>query len=466
MKAIRGVAAVLVLAAAALAPLAGPAGLAYAAAILSMLPALLLPRWPLPVLALMLAGFVASGLTWFDGNAAYLQVVVQDLAVGVVAATSRRRISIPAAALATVVQVGAVGLNLYGNNGVSLTTAGLLALATVTAWLVGWTVRERRRHAETVHAQALADERLRIAREVHDLVAHSIGVIAIQAGVGGRVIDTQPAEARNALATIETTSRETLAGLRRTVAALRGPAPGLADVEALAAVGVRVDVRREGRIRALPADLELAAYRIVQESVTNVARHAGTEACRVVIGYGKSALTVEVIDDGVGHSPPDSRGPRSPTAHTPPHPGRPADTVRRAPSDRQPGTAGSATPRLPAHTPTDPDHPARAAQTPIDTGQLARQSGHGEQRDTQGASPHADRPGSPGSLDQSDTLRPPDAAGPRGPAVALGPHGPPRAIDGHGIAGMRERARLLGGELTAGPRPEGGFRVAARLPLR
>ena len=332
VKAIRGVAAVLVLAAAALAPLAGPAGLAYAAAILSMLPALLLPRWPLPVLALMLAGFVASGLTWFDGNAAYLQVVVQDLAVGVVAATSRRRISIPAAALATVVQVGAVGLNLYGNDGVSLTTAGLLALATVTAWLVGWTVRERRRHAETVHAQALADERLRIAREVHDLVAHSIGVIAIQAGVGGRVIDTQPAEARNALATIETTSRETLAGLRRTVAALRGPAPGLADVEALAAVGVRVDVRREGRIRALPADLELAAYRIVQESVTNVARHAGTDACRVVIGYGKSALTVEVIDDGVGHSPPDSQAAQPDKPQTagpqPELPPRPAGPVR------------------------------------------------------------------------------------------------------------------------------------------
>jgi signal transduction histidine kinase len=461
VKAIRGVAAVLVLAAAALAPLAGPAGLAYAAAILSMLPALLLPRWPLPVLALMLAGFVASGLTWFDGNAAYLQVVVQDLAVGVVAATSRRRISIPAAALATVVQVGAVGLNLYGNDGVSLTTAGLLALATVTAWLVGWTVRERRRHAETVHAQALADERLRIAREVHDLVAHSIGVIAIQAGVGGRVIDTQPAEARNALATIETTSRETLAGLRRTVAALRGPAPGLADVEALAAVGVRVDVRREGRIRALPADLELAAYRIVQESVTNVARHAGTDACRVVIGYGKSALTVEVVDDGVGHSPPDGQAAQPDSLDAaPPGPfgslgalGPPAghaeqrDTQGASPHADRPGSPGPRSPND-RHGPTGPP------------------AGQVERRDTQGGSPHADRPGSPGSLDQPDSLRPPDALGPRGPAVALGPHGPPRAIDGHGIAGMRERARLLGGELTAGPRAEGGFRVAARLPLR
>jgi signal transduction histidine kinase len=424
VKAIRGVAAVLVLAAAALAPLAGPAGLAYAAAILSMLPALLLPRWPLPVLALMLAGFVASGVTWFDGNAAYLQVVVQDLAVGVVAATSRRRISIPAAALATVVQVGAVGLNIYGNNGVSLTTAGLLALATVTAWLVGWTIRERRRHAETMHAQALADERLRIAREVHDLVAHSIGVIAIQAGVGGRVIDTQPAEARNALATIESTSRETLAGLRRTVAALRGPAPGLADVEALAAVGVRVDVRREGRIRALPADLELAAYRIVQESVTNVARHAGTDACRVVIGYGKSALTVEVIDDGVGNAASDSQ----------------AAQPDSAPADR-PGPSGQ-------HGPPDA---------------LGPPAGHGEQRD--GSSPHADRR-RPGTVDQPDRLRPFDAIGSRDPSEAVGPHGPPRVIDGHGIAGMRERARLLGGELTAGPRPEGGFRVAARLPLR
>jgi signal transduction histidine kinase len=172
------------------------------------------------------------------------------------------------------------------------------------------------------------------------------------------VIDTQPDEARNALAAIEATSRETLAGLRSTVGALRqaGPrteadtdpleTPGLADLARLVArtrdAGVRVDVRWHGHRRPLPADVDTSAFRIVQEAVANVVRHAGTGHCQVSIDHRDEELSIDVTDDGRG---------------------------------------------------------ATGAGT------------------------------------------------------------------GYGIAGMRERAALLHGELTAGPRPEGGFRVTARLPL-
>jgi signal transduction histidine kinase len=242
---------------------------------------------------------------------------------------------------------------------------GLIALlVTATCCMIGLLIRERREHTVALRSQEVAKavtaERLRIARELHDMVAHSIGIIAIQAGVGSRVIQTQPAEAREALRAIETTSRETLSGLRRTLVALRqadphtdlalaplAPAPGLADIERLAAVtadaGVRVDVRWAGERRRLPADIDLSAYRIVQEAVTNVVRHADTGRCQVAIDYGTEELSVEVLDDGRG----------------------------------TPGAQGS----------------------------------------------------------------------------------------GFGITGMRERVSLLHGRFSAGPRPEGGFRVAARLPL-
>ena len=120
-----------------------------------------------------------------------------------------------------------------------------MALATIIAWLIGHSIRQAQAQAELVRAQAAAQtamaERLRIARELHDIVAHSIGIIAIQAGAGRRVFDARPDEARDALAAIEATSRETLSGLRRMVTGLRradlepgpgqaplGPAPGLA----------------------------------------------------------------------------------------------------------------------------------------------------------------------------------------------------------------------------------------------
>ncbi len=194
-------------------------------------------------------------------------------------------------------------------------------LAAILAWLIGNSIRLAHARAEALPAQSATQtalaERLRIARELHDIVAHSIGIIAIQAGAAHRVFDTSPAEARDALAAIEATSRETLSGLRRMVTGLRsadeepgsgqtalGPAPGLADLGRLAAqtldAGVRVEVDWRGSREPLPADIDLSAFRIVQEAVANVVRHAGTGECLVVIDRQDGQLSIEVTDGGRG----------------------------------------------------------------------------------------------------------------------------------------------------------------------
>ncbi|MFD8210894.1 sensor histidine kinase [Streptomyces sp. NPDC059695] len=320
-------------------------------------------RNPLAALVPLLAGLLAAATTRPDAALLYLPVLAADAVVGRIAVHHPPRILVPAALGALAVQIAAATYTTSGQD-VFVSTAVALALALLTAGLLGRSVRERRDHTAELRAattaEAVAAERLRIARELHDVVAHSIGVIAIQAGVGRRVIETQPAEARNALATIETTSRETLAGLRRTLGALRGaaddgrpaprdPAPGLADLERLAAstadAGVRVELRHLGnRDGALPPEIDLAAYRIVQESLTNVVRHAATPTCRVTVERRTDTLLVEIADDGRGTPGAESGG-------------------------------------------------------------------------------------------------------------------------GYGLVGMRERAALLGGSLTAGPRPGGGFHVTALLPL-
>ncbi|MEU0368984.1 sensor histidine kinase [Streptomyces sp. NPDC006283] len=347
-------------------PFDSPALPSLSAAAVTVLPLGLLRRHPLPALAPMLLGTYFTATTSPFWQVVYLLVLANDLAVGHIVATRPRRIAVTAAVMTLGVQVAvAAGLG-TGTDGFARAVV-VLVLALAAAWMTGHSVRERREHAAALRsqaaaqaaAQAVAAERLRIARELHDMIAHSIGVIAIQAGVGRRVIDTQPDEARNALATIEDTGRETLAGLRRTLGGLRRaepgagpeasprePAPGLADLERLAAstrnAGVHVDVRWLGERHPLPPDIDMAAFRIVQEALTNVVRHADTPDCRVTIGCHDGELIIEVADDGRGGI-----------------------------------TSGT----------------------------------------------------------------------------------------GYGITGMRERAGLLRGQFTAGPRPEGGFRVAARLPL-
>lgn len=173
---------------------------------------------------------------------------------------------------------------------------------------------QRSREALERAQRGVAEERLRIARELHDVVAHSLSVIAVQSGVDRHVMDTQPEEAKKALAAVETTSRAALDELRRMLGVLRrehpdpadlAPAPGIADLEVLLdqirATGTPVELKIDAdATRQLSATTELTVYRIVQEALTNVVKHAGTASARVEIRPDGDALSIEVTDNGVG----------------------------------------------------------------------------------------------------------------------------------------------------------------------
>jgi signal transduction histidine kinase len=202
----------------------------------------------------------------------------------------------------------------------------LAAVALVIAWMTGYSVRQRRLYAQMLRheaaSSAVAGERLRIARELHDVVAHSMSVIAVQAGYGQYVIDTSPASAREALGAIQATSTDALEEMRRMLGLLRqheqqntaagrepsrsaplAPAPGLGDLDRLIertrAAGLAVAVGRSGPVRMVPAGVDLSAYRIIQEALTNVVKHAGSGArCTVSLGYENKVLQVRIADDG------------------------------------------------------------------------------------------------------------------------------------------------------------------------
>jgi len=341
-----------------------------------------------------------------------------------VAATTRRRVAAIALAGTLCVVLGeALGAWASGDTG-PWGSAVPLSLILIISWGLGSAAQQRRAYASGLQLQAtsraVAEERLRIARELHDVVAHSMSVIAVQAGFGQYVIDDQPGKAREALGAIQATSRDALDEMRRMLSVLRQadtadgaagapapqagnpgrlaggltladpaadaptrpaeaagavpgatgpqgvaggerlsgaplrPAPGLADLERLITrvghAGVHVTLRVSGERGDVPAGVDLSAFRIVQEALTNVVKHAGTPDCRVTIDYREDELSLEIIDEG-------------------------------------------------------------------------------------------------------------------GAAVLTPAGGPGDVPSGHGLIGMRERVHLCGGQFSAGPRPESGFRVAATLPL-
>jgi signal transduction histidine kinase len=173
-------------------------------------------------------------------------------------------------------------------------------------------VQHRRAREHTQTAAAVADERVRIARELHDVVAHAISVIVLQARGARRMLDVDPAETRTALDTIERTSEQALTEMRRLLGVLRSadedvalaPQPSLRHLDALAAEirasGLPVDIDVEGEQRDLPPGVDVSAYRIVQEALTNALKHAGPARASVRVRYGADALELEVADDGAG----------------------------------------------------------------------------------------------------------------------------------------------------------------------
>jgi signal transduction histidine kinase len=196
-------------------------------------------------------------------------------------------------------------------------------LVVLGAWVLGestrrWAERAERLAAEA--AQAVTDERVRIARELHDIVAHHMSVISLQAGLAEYVLDVDPQTAKNAIANVGDAGREALHDMRRLLDVLRvepayDPQPGLDLLDELVTrmrgAGLPVEVVMTGARRALPPGLDLCAYRVVQESLTNVLKHAGPASARVGVDFGDRVLTVRITDDGpvrVPYESPASHG--------------------------------------------------------------------------------------------------------------------------------------------------------------
>ena len=348
----------------------GRSGTVLGLALGAALPIAMRRRWPLPALGIATVSLTIATVIG-QSFAPDPLIAVPMYQVGSV---RERRESIPALFFvgAALLIAAAVGSATHPKEG-EATFSVLLAIA---AWFVGDSVRVRRAYTAGLAEQeeqrarenleraqrGVAEERLRIARELHDVVAHSLSVIAVQSGVGRHLIDERPEQAKQALAAVEKTSRSALDELRRMLGVLRRedsegpdltPAPGVSDlaalVEEIRATGVPVELRiDEENLGELPPLVELSVYRIVQEALTNVVKHAPTSHASVELLRDTDELVIEVNDDGGTDVPPYPSGP------------------------------------------------------------------------TEGR---------------------------------------------HGIVGMRERVALFGGSLAAGPRPGGGFRVLARIPI-
>jgi signal transduction histidine kinase len=445
-------------------PLPGAGGLGTLLAVVAAV-AVALRRWrPMAMLGVLLAGSVIVtalagsrivSLTYFLPVAYVLYLVAANYE------QRRDAVRALAAVFATLVVDGAVMALAGGSTPGDHSSLVLVALCVIVVWTIGYIVRQRRRYSvrlqEEAASKAVTQERLRIARELHDVVAHSMSVIAVQAGYGQYVIDSQPGDARAALGAIQATSREALEEMRRMLGALRqadegeaqddgagaeagadaggpegslspasrpaaplAPAPGLSGLDRLlsrtAGAGVQVEVIREGHARELPASIDLSAYRIVQEALTNVVKHAQTSSCRVLIGYGDDELVIEVTDNGAGLQVPAMTGAG---AQVPALAGAGAGTGPGTGTGAGAGTAGSGS--------------AHHGLLGMDRRSLAR---HVFSADGAGA-----------------------------PVRGLGGPGSTAPGGGHGIIGMRERVTLLGGEFSAGPLPGYGFRVSAHIPL-
>ncbi|MFJ9682481.1 sensor histidine kinase [Streptomyces sp. NPDC101194] len=284
--------------------------------------------WPLPALALVLGASATATLLDITRDP-YISAALAVYAVALIEPTRR---AVAALALSLVVSAAAVitGEGVVTPSGPwthAVGTAVLVWLVIGAAWVAGRVVRERRSRAarrdRRLAEEALAEERLRIARELHDIVSHSLSVIVVKAAVADHVAEARPQETRDAIQAIEQTGREALTEMRRALGVLRGdsagprarepgpaqtaPPPGLDDLPALVRRAERAGVRTELRTRlavGLPAGAALAVYRIVQEALTNVVKHAGDGAhCQVTITVDSQGdAHIEVVDDGAGNA--------------------------------------------------------------------------------------------------------------------------------------------------------------------
>ena len=295
--------------------LAGSKGIYVPAALLMTVPLAWRRVHPFPVVVLVMCAFAAQGAALGSTPTPDTELVPALLAVYSVGAHAERWQAYAGLA------VGLVGgLVWLGPDDFLLPTVLFGG-----AWLAGRLVRKRQLYADALSERArvlererevnvraaAAEERVRLARELHDLVGHSVSVMVVQAGAERLALGEERPETRDALLAIERTGREALAEMSRLLGILRrgddeqlslAPRPSLLDVEALIETirdaGIPVELRVEGRRLRLPAGVDVSAYRIVQEALTNVVKHAGPARVSVTVRYGLRSVELEVADDG------------------------------------------------------------------------------------------------------------------------------------------------------------------------
>jgi signal transduction histidine kinase len=284
--------------------------------ILECLPLLGRRRYPLAVLAATTAATAAISAEWGWYNPFPAGIALFTAASLCNRSTSLRAGAAALALVAIPTWHAAGWSNWFGVTG-RLVGFGV-------AWLIGDSIRSRQayvsaleeraeqleREQEAERARAVAEEQARIARELHDVIAHNVSVMVVQAAAGNDVFDTRPERAREALRAIEATGRNALAELRRLLGAVRGDGPDYAPqpsldrlddlISQVRVAGLTVAVNVEGAPRALPAGVELSAFRVIQEALTNTLKHAHASRADISLSYKDDGLVVEVRDDGVG----------------------------------------------------------------------------------------------------------------------------------------------------------------------
>ena len=286
-------------------------------------------RAPASVLLLVAVALLAHLLIGFHNS--FFDTFAGAVALYSVAAYRTRSISVVFLGLLPLALGIALVVDWHNRGEVSLIDVPYNLLLFVTAWVLGDALQTRRAYALQLEEReriltrerqerakaALAEERARIARELHDIVAHSVSVMVLQANAGERIASSRPEQAVEHLAAIQTIGRQALAELRRLLGVLRGggdsddarePQPRLADVEKLVEQarrsGLDAAIRVEGDGDSLPEAVQLQAYRVVQEALTNTLRHAGASRALVTIRCSPRDLELEVIDDGRSSAQP------------------------------------------------------------------------------------------------------------------------------------------------------------------
>jgi signal transduction histidine kinase len=288
-------------------PIEGSRVVLVPTALAMTLPLAVRRRWPLATVLVVFGAAALQGLATSPTEGLSTVVALLVAAYSVAAYSEAPR------AVAGLAYALALSLVFVGNAG----DAAFAAVLFGGAWVAGRIVRRQNllfdalaREQAARERAAAADERARLARELHDVVAHSVSTMVVQAEAGESLLERDPERARAAFVSITSSGRQALTELRRMLGLLRGadgetalgPQPGLAQlrelVEQVHAVGLPVELSIEGEPRPLPAGVDLSAYRIVQEALTNTLKHARPAHARVTVRYRNDDVEVEVVDDG------------------------------------------------------------------------------------------------------------------------------------------------------------------------